>query len=288
MHARELAELAAQLATEGGGLIHTAGDFDQKGIEQYWVASRCRLDRWSKAFARLSAQAQTADGADRAKRWALLRPTLEEILTSEVLTRIWTAVAMGRDKFHGTAELEPVARSIMVGHFEARHRTLRLMVHGQGYSVEEAVSLNRLRRKCERWNDLLLSALSDETDVTEFAFDPSRVGDFALERKDNVRQGLAQAAWQVSLASLRVSFQQGLKGIAANPDLNEQIASGIISCFSAESFDSLGVFRPSWLIRMHNITSDTQGLLDEILASDDPHDHPEASVRRLQDQLRRF
>lgn len=288
MHTRELAELAAQLATEGSGLLHTAGDFDQNGIEQYWVASRCRLDRWSKAFARHSAKPQNTDGPKTAGRWALLRPTLEEILISEVLTRVWTAVAIGRDKVRGTAELEPVARSILAGHLEARHRTLDLMVHGQGYPVEEAVTLNRLRRKCERWNDLLLSGLSNETNVTEFSFDESRVHDFALELQENSRQGLTQPAWQVSLASLRVSFQRGLKPVAANPDLNEQIASGIISCFPAESFDSLGVFRPSWLIRMHNITSDTQGLLDEILASEDPDHHPETSVRGLENQLRRF
>lgn len=288
MHARELAELATQLATHGSGLMELTGDFDQKGIEQYWVASRCRLDRWSKAFARHSAKTQNTNSSQEANRWALLRPTLEEILISEVLTRVWTAIAIGRDRFRGTGEFEPVARSVLAGHLEARHRTLHLMVHGQGYSIEEAVALNRLRRKCERWNDLLLSRLNHEANVAEFAFDLSRVHECSLDLQDDRRHGLTNTAWQVSLASLRVSFQGCLRTIAANPGFNEQIVSSIVSCFPAEAFDSVGVFRPTWLIRMHTITSDAQCMLEEVLASDIAHHHTETSLRRLEDQLRRF
>jgi hypothetical protein len=288
MHARELAEFAVQLATEGRGIIRAANEIDQKGIEEYWVASRCRLDRWSNTLSQYSTRIQEPETADTTKLWPAIRPTLEEILVSEVLTRIWTVVVIGHDRSRGTSEFEPVARSIMTGQLEARHRTLHLMLRGQGFAVEEAVALNRLRRQCERWNDMLLSTLRDELDVTEFAFDMSRVCEVACELKGGSRYGVSQPAWKALLASLRVSFLSVAKEGAANADLNQQVASGIMSCFPAGVFDSLGIFRPSWLVRMYSVTSETQGILDDVLSNAEDLTASQTSVRLLEDRLRRI
>ena len=65
-----------------------------------------------------------------AVQWPLVRGVLEEILTGEVLTRVWTAVLCLYDRQHGGNEFESLARSIMIGHLEARHRVL--MLHGAG------------------------------------------------------------------------------------------------------------------------------------------------------------
>ena len=61
---------------------------------------------------------------------------LEEILSGEVLTRVWTAVLCLDDRQHGGTEFESLARSIMIGHMEARHRVLLLLVRGPGIDAE--------------------------------------------------------------------------------------------------------------------------------------------------------
>ena len=86
--------------------------------------------------------------------WAAVRGELEEIITGEILTRLWSAVLTNHDRLHNTCEAEPIARSVLLGHLEARHRTLALLVSGLGIATEDAVAMNRLRHRAERWTDL--------------------------------------------------------------------------------------------------------------------------------------
>jgi len=67
-----------------------------------------------------------------------------------------------------------VARSVLAGHLEARHRVLTLLVQGPGVATEAAVKLNHLVRRVERWADLLLGYLGNLGAVGEFAVDPDR------------------------------------------------------------------------------------------------------------------
>ncbi len=55
--------------------------------------------------------------------------------------------------------------------------------------------------------------------------------------------------------------------MSPNEDLNAQIASAILSCFPADLFDSIGLFRSLWLHRMANVTSDVQGMIDTLVGS---------------------
>lgn len=265
MHVRELVELSAIISTQGLVLIRSAESISSAGIEQYWTASKVRLDRWAWRLKRFVAQADT-DVRRRRSQWPEVRAVLEEILTSEMLTRVWTAVLCAYDRRRGTDVAEPVARSVMIGHMEARHRVLTLMVRGPGIEAEAAVQLNRLRRRVERWTDLLIGRLTGLHDVSEFAFEPSRARDFA----DDLRcrgglQGGGQA-WRLALASLRVAFRQGLGGESPNADLNARIAESILACFPADQFDSTGLPRSLWLMRLASVAEDTQGMIEDLLS----------------------
>ena len=63
------------------------------------------------------------------------------------------------DRTRGVVEAEPVARSVMLGHSEARHRVLTLWSAASGIDARTPVKLNRLRRHAERWTDLLVGRL---------------------------------------------------------------------------------------------------------------------------------
>ena len=147
MHARELVELAAILSAQGPMLIRSSPQLSSHGVQQYWTASKCRLDRWARNLKSFAADAAQLDTAAVRMQWPLVRGVLEEILTGEVLTRVWTAVLCLYDRQHGGNEFESLARSIMIGHLEARHRVLMLLVRGPGIDAEGAVKLNHLRRR---------------------------------------------------------------------------------------------------------------------------------------------
>jgi hypothetical protein len=272
MHARELVELASILSAQGPLLLRDSfqgcitPQLSDQGMQQYWTASKCRFDRWArnlKTFAGLSQNDVTAARA----QWPAVRGLLEEILSGEVLTRVWTAVLCLYDRRHGGNELESLARSVMIGHLEARHRVLMLLVRGPGVDAEGAVKLNHLRRRTERWTDLLVGHLARYGDVAEFAIDANRAVEFSRDLDFQADQKGGRQAWPLLQASLRAAFQRGLAAVSPNEDLNAQIASAILASFPADLFDSTGLFRSLWLHRMENVTSDVQGMIDVLVGS---------------------
>jgi hypothetical protein len=275
MHASELVELAALVAAHGPAFLAAIEQVAQPGLEEYWTASKCRLDRWSRAIKQYSVEIPYLGGAERVARWKAVRPVLEEILAGEVLTRVFAAVACAHDRRHGRCEAEPVVRSVHIGHLEARNRALNLLVFGQGFATEEAVVLNRLRRGAERWTDLLLAHLdeqqlhqqhSNEPFATrEFAFAPARVEEFAGDLRLEQYAG-GGIAWQLTLASLRAAFRRGLSPTSPNGDLNQQIAAGVLRCYEARLFDSTGLTRSLWMVRMETAAADTAGMIAELLS----------------------
>jgi len=265
MHARELVELASILSAQGPVLIRSRPQLSSHGVQRYWTAAKCRLDRWSRNLKSFAADATQADARAVRVQWPLVRGVLEEILTGEVLTRVWTAVLCLYDRQHGGSEFESLARSIMIGHLEARHRVLMLLVRGPGVDAEGAVKLNHLRRRTERWTDLLVGHLARHGDVSEFAIDVDRAVEFSRDLDSQTDQEGGRQAWPLLQASLRAAFQRGLAPVSPNEDLNAQIAAAILSCFPADLFDSIGLFRSLWLHRMSNVTNDVQGMIETLV-----------------------
>ncbi len=288
MHARHLVELAALVSAHGPVLVRGSQGISESGIERYWVASKSRLDRWGRSLKALCTPPADAGWSSTPSQWRFARGVLEEIITGEVLTRVWTAVISAHDRHRGTDEAEPIARSVLIGHLEARHRVLTLLVGGPSIGAEEAVKLNRLRRRTERWTDLLIGYLAGLDDVSEFAVDPYRARDFAEDLRYQSRLKGGRFAWPLLLASLRAAFKQGLGPTSPNEDLNAQIAVSILSCFRSELFDSTGLFQSLWLKRLTYVSDDAQGMIEDLLAIDGAG-RPAASIRReASGRLRRF
>ena len=257
MQVRELVERGALVAAHGAAFLQRHDSLRRRHMDQYWTASRCRQHRWAAAIKKY-----TSGGIrDASANWAAMRPVIEEIVASELLTRTWAAVACACDHKSGVREFGPIVRSVLVGHIEARSRGLNVMIYGQGFTVEGGVELNRLRRQTERWTDMLLAYLVDRHEVAEFAFNAQRCRDFAsdLRYESNLPGG---HAWKLALASLRAAFHNGLTASGPNQDLNQRIASSILACFHSDLFDSSGLLKSLWMVRLDHVADDTQGLLD--------------------------
>lgn len=228
MHARELVELAGMVATHCTALTDGCRRIPAECIEQYWTCSKVRLDRWARTL--------KDDDVSRQQ----LRGTIEEILAGEVLTRIWTAVLSAYDRRRGTDEAEPVARSVMIGHAEARHRALLLLLRVSGIDAQAAVELNRLRRHAERWTELLLEEV--ESPETFLANHP------AGHSTDE--------------------FQAPFSAASPNPDLNSRIAASIVGCFPEEVFDGTGLCLSLWFARVMSAADDAQRMIDRLLTEE--------------------
>jgi hypothetical protein len=266
MHARELVELAAILASDGPTIIEHTPHLSGSGLEQYWSASRCRQDRWVRSLKSFSDRQQYLSPKNIAAQWKTIANVLDEVLTSEVLTRIWGAVCCSFERQRGLDEASPVVRNILAGHLEVRNRALNLMVYGHGLRVEEAVNLNRMRRRNERWNDMLLGYLPETDELNDFAFSPARVRQFS---SDTRLSGHRETARTLLLASLRIAYQRHTCSPSPNEDLNREVASGILACLPGDLFESTGTIKSLWLLRMQHAASDTQGMIDELMALDD-------------------
>jgi hypothetical protein len=82
------------------------------------------------------------------------------------------------------------------------------------------------------------------------------------------------------LASLRSTFLHVQTEPSENADLHERIVAGVLGCFDAELFDSTGVFKSMWLVRMANVAQDTQGMIDLLMAEETPVRKTAAPVPR--------
>ena len=265
MHVRELVELGAVIAAHGTLFVQHSKLLTQRHLEQYWIASRCRHDRWFQALGAY----ERATALGKQDHWPYVQAVIEEVLASELLTRTWAAVGCCFDRQHDSSEFDPIVRSVFGGHLEARNRVLHVLVRGKGFAVEEGVRLNRLRRQTERWTDVLLGYVACEHNVDEFAFNPELAREFATDLQHEEGSTTRQPAWELTLASLRAAYHNNLSIPSPHGDLNRRIAASILACFHSDLFDSMGMLKSHWTLRLSQITDETQGLLDDLLKLED-------------------
>jgi hypothetical protein len=266
MHPRELIEVAGLVALNGPLLVAASplSNPTSPYLEQYWSTSRGRFESWSRVLRSCAALGEQSSRHDF-DRWIEARAVLDEIFASEMLARVWTAVLVARDRRWKTDDTEIIARNVLDLHLEARSRALALLLDWDGVGIAQATSLNRLRRRAERWTDVLLGGLMQLGDVSEFAFDAERCADFAIDLSERRASPGGCQAWRLTLVSLRSTFLTCLAPIAANPDSNARITASILGCFQGELFDSTGLFQSLWMMRLAANASDAQGMISELL-----------------------
>lgn len=259
MNIAELIGLAAVVVARAPRFIRDSDELPPESLERYWSASRCRIDRWIRSLKQFTASSVSADDS---------LPILREILASEVMTRVWTAVLSAYDRRRTTSEAEPIARNVLAGHLEARHRALKVLVRPERLPSLAAVELNRFRRQAERWNDMLIGHLLLTDDVAEFAFDADLAREFADDFSGEPAWQDNGSAWTVVAASLQAGFSDIVKGVTGNEDLNAQIGAAILICFGHDVFDSFALPRSLWAARLFQTAETAENMIDKLFAAE--------------------
>lgn len=268
MKVSELADLAGAIAATSGQLFRGRGRIFDCHVQQYWNFSRERMGYWRDS---LQGHLQRTEAIDMQSPeghsyWKHVQPTIEEILVSEISTRVWSSVATCYDRKLGVGDIEPVVRGVFIGHQECRNRALTMLLSGIHCPRRDAANLNQLRIRCERWCDLLLGYLESCAPSVSvgFCFDPARVAQFAEERREQLHGPMGSLGWSVLLASLQASFRKTAKSKCPNPQLNTLVGQSILECVDAVEFSSLGAELGDFTNRVDRASEEVLTLLAKI------------------------
>ncbi len=265
MHATQLAEIANWAAFNAIRLTSGSSALTAASCNEYWSQSKCRQNRWMTALKMFEQDVRSQ--RSNHDPWPAMEIVIQEILLSELLTRVWSAAMVAHDASHRTNELSGVAYSIHIGHVEAKNRAIRLLLNDPAVNPKTFDRLNCLRRKVERWTDLLLAQSPDYDAAVRFAFQPNRVKDFREENRDS-SHGAERTRQMLYVASMSEDFNRVAVKFAANPEINRRIAAGVLACFPADRFDSFGVPKSLHLIWMEKTTDETLLLMNDLSALD--------------------
>lgn len=263
MHASRLAELGSWVALHASSLIQGPHDQPMLIATSYWVAARKRIQQWVTALRMFEKDFQNRQPGHQP--WFALEIVIAEVLLSEMLTRIWSATVLIHDQTRGTDELFGLAHSVHLSHLEVRNRAQRIMLHGRAEDEDAFDRLNSLRRKLERWTDVFLAQLPNAPLAAQFGFDAKRVLDFAEENRESDPQA-TQTRQRILMASLQEDLERLPQLHTANPDLNRELAAGVLACFPADQFVPSQIppaVRDLWIEKAHQ---ETQMLVDHLAA----------------------
>ena len=261
MHASQLAEIGTWAAVHSGNLVFGEQEQPMLSVSRYWAASKIRLQRWITTLKMFENDVRNPE--QNHDPWPALEIVVQEILYSELLTRVWSATVLTHDWYHQSDELYGLAHSVHVSHIEAKNRALRVLLMGQASNEAAFDRMNSLRRRMERWTDLFLGQLPRGDKASVFGFDRERVRDFNGEQRSHVGREF-DSRQKVLLASFACELLKGRVSCAANPELNRDIASGVLACFPSDRFDSNGLPKSAQMIWLEKSHNDTQMLVDHL------------------------
>src|SRR5262245_56303947 len=119
MHTRDLVDLAAFVAAQGPALLSGSQQLPETSLAQYWTISNGGLDRWNRSLRHVQSKAFAPEARCDTRA---LQAVCEEVIVSEMVTRIWSSLLTAFDYHAGGGEAQPVASNVLSGHLEASNR----------------------------------------------------------------------------------------------------------------------------------------------------------------------
>ena len=282
MHTALLVELAAVVSEHGPAVLYGRDSLAPEAVTQYWTATHSRFNLWHQAMARYRRAEQAGNSKAMMEWWRDHTVVMEEILVSEILTRVVAALGAGMDAGSAEEEISPVTHAIHLNHLEARNRVQQIMLFGRVNYAHVVDQLNRLHQGMESWTDVLIGRMAVRNrEPIQYAIDPNRAIEYAEEAADFQGRG---AARNTSHSLMNLSMNNMIRQrTSANPSLpaaNREVARSVMLMLRPELFDSVGVLKSLWMHRLENSAERTDRMLEE-LTSPDIHDAETADSLEL-------
>lgn len=193
---RHVAKTAATVSIYSRSLVDEEPQARTPDLTAFWHASRELQRHWQAGLAAPSVS----------ERPEAIEPLLPDIFVAELLIRTWLAVVVCTGGENETAGREAIARNILRRQIHIRNVSMALMAGHAEKADGRIARLDRLRRRTERWTDLLLAPFLDHPVAAEFAVDPERASEFRRDQADSEPhesfQWLLRAGLQQAFASM--------------------------------------------------------------------------------------
>ncbi len=269
MHCVHLADLAAVLSQHGPAILYRHESVPAAAVARYWTSSRGRFELWHRAIGRYQRAEQLGDWVQMRAWWRDNTGVLEEILLSDMLTRVVAALATGLDRGRDEDEISPIAHAVYLTHLETRNRVQHLMLFGRAGSVQNAVRLNRLRKGVERWTDALLGRLwAHMPEEICYAIDPDRARACAEDARSQIGCDTRETADWLLGAAMHDMLSRRCSSTASLPQANRSVGDSVMLMLRPDLFDSVGTLKSLWLHRLRFDADRTSTVLHEALQPD--------------------
>ncbi len=237
LSAKSIAELALVVSNAAPRIFEETKAPSSESIRGFWQSNRLLQKRWMNEL-EIVRNIRTAD-------IELLERLAPRVFTSEILVRVFSTLLAAFDRRLGTDELTRVARNVVSGLLQIRMNVLAQLLAVSESDESRVLKIDRLRRRCDRWTDLLVGTIAIRDNCFEFAFDPDRARDFGEESMFAETEFGPRPFEELISAGLRGTFLMHL----SNQNFDEPefitLTKSILSCIPRQALHRDGPFRTS-------------------------------------------
>lgn len=267
---RAIAEFTALVAAQAPLIIEGTSPLAEGPLCVYWQHSKTLWPSRRRELDELCLGMVANDSLDRIQQVVAIA---SDLLIGELLTRVAGAVLTACDRRQRLCRAEPIARSVLTVHQQCRASVLRLLLHSTCMPADQLAGLDRLRRRVERWTDMLLGPLVAHygNELADFAFDPRRARDFGEDQSQARFGSTSRPAWSFLLAGLRSAFPSPPGHTSVN-DPTLPILRSILALFPEDAFHPEGPIQSLQQPRVARASEQPEG-------PPDTHDHSTRQLR---------
>jgi hypothetical protein len=233
----DFADLAALIARHALHVVEGDGVDPLARAEAFWVVCRRRRTMWSEAL-------DAAEANEDA--WPRLA---SEHMVTELLTEVWGAVLLAACEHRKSIRGWGLVRQSLGWRLETRNRILQRVARDCGDRPQAAV-IDLLRRKVDRWSNLLVGALATRYHLSESGF--FRIGEPDEPVCDPTGSELHQeVSWSLTTAAIRMSLPRTPLTDSGRNRHHLELFSLVLTGLPYEAFAATGVVRRDRLRRIY-------------------------------------
>lgn len=231
LNVKSLAEVAWLVSTVAPQLISSKAAPRSVALKEFWQSTRTLQQHWSEFLDSLS---------DPATETTRLKDFATQVFTTELLARVWATVLGRIDQETGQNDLTRIASNAVGGLLQIRNR---LVSHLLTPDVPAAcgAEIDRMRRRCDRWTDMLIGKINGRADCFQFALNPDRSRDFAEEARESNTN--SHSVELLVAAGVRLSFLGQLPEIGFDSPAFEKLIQSVLGSLPDQSFDEDGILQ---------------------------------------------
>lgn len=226
------ADVALLASRVGRIVIENRSEPSPTSLREFWQQARALQQMWTRQL-----DAWTAESDPQLRQ---LSELATQVFACELMTRVWSTVLLGVDLQTGREDLTRVARNAVGGLLQVRHGVMSRLLQLPQEAEPHVTEIERLRRRCDRWTDLLIGNLVGDGEAFEFAFDVVRARDFAVESTEFDPSTGPHPVEHLVAAGLRMAFLGQLPETQLTEPAFLRLVQSILGALPQEAFHQDG------------------------------------------------